>query len=561
MGEYDWYDNGSTYDPEWGWMDSSGSIINNDASGNPVVVSNDGTEYSTSEIQDMLDKGMSAAEVAKKTGTLLSDINSIAKSATGVATTAAQIKWFNDMKSALDKSRADYETKLAQLDSLKDNLGSLNDKDRKTYDNVRQAIQERIVNYANLADKASSAMGSYDTQSMNDFMGEIANYDPQTYDSLMGDISKYSGVKRSDMEQAMGQFQFFDPNRVKGTAGEIAATKTAALDRLFDRANSTGYANAITRGVDRSSLEDLRRSDVIQKFAPEYMSINNDSFKEALAQEQGLYQNYLTGRNAYTNEKNMMDALERSGLGFSLDAALKADANERAGLGFKNQSAIASDAASRASRLQPYAELTAQYDPSLKYGSNLMASDQTMSRNTLSNYTDLAKRLTGTAAGTYNNASAAYGQSFGDLVTALNSYAKSGGGSGGTKTAASGGGGGGGNDLQEIAQTVGTVGSIINGGMAIASLFSSEDFKEDKKKIDVNSILDAIKTMPIESWKYKDGIADGGHHIGPYAGDFADRFGGNGVTINGVDAIGVGLAGIQGLANKVDKLEKRINRK
>jgi len=579
-GEQVWYDDGAStntgtiFTPDGKSTDftnqttyDDGSVLYTDASGNPVSVQgSNGQVVKAADAAQLRESGWSLEEIAKKFGTTVDSINKLTKGVANVASSVAQVKWFTDMKSALDKSRATYENYLKQLDGLSSQLGTLNSSDRATYDAVRKLVGDRVTQYQSLSDKVAAAAGSYDAKSMNDFMGEIANYDPQTYESLMGDIEKYGGIKRADMEQAMGQFQFFDPNRVKGVAGEIAATKTAALDRLFDRANSTGYANSITRGVDRSSLEDLRRSDVIQKFAPEYMSIGNDSFKEALAQESGLFQNYLAGRNAYTAEQTAMDNLERAGLGFTLDAALKADANERAGLGFQSQAAIAADAASRASRLQPYAELGAQMDPSLKYGNAIMGSDQLMARNTLSSYTDLAKRLAGTAAGTYNKDSEAYGDAYGKLVTALNSYANSGGGSAGGSAGGGGGGGGGGGrgfgggggkkfDGERkprcIAKGIGT----------IASFFSSEDLKEDKKPLNVEDVLEAIKTMPVESWKYKDGVADSDYHVGPYAQDFARRFGGDGKTIDVVDAFGVNTAAIQGLARKVDSLEKRVNRK
>lgn len=98
----------------------------------------------------------------------------------------------------------------------------------------------------------------------------------------------------------------------------------------------------------------------------------------------------------------------------------------------------------------------------------------------------------------------------------------------------------------------GGIGSIAGLGMSLA--MSSKDYKEDKRP--ARGVLDAVKEMPVEQWKYKDGIADGGHHVGPYAEDFHAATGkGDGKTIPLQDAIGVTMGAVQELADKVDKLE------
>lgn len=100
----------------------------------------------------------------------------------------------------------------------------------------------------------------------------------------------------------------------------------------------------------------------------------------------------------------------------------------------------------------------------------------------------------------------------------------------------------------------GGIGSLA--GMAMQS-FSSKDFKEDKNEID--GALDAINAMPVEEWKYKDGIADGGRHIGPYAEDFQAATGkGNGKMIPVMDAVGVTMKATQELDSKVEKLAKNV---
>lgn len=103
--------------------------------------------------------------------------------------------------------------------------------------------------------------------------------------------------------------------------------------------------------------------------------------------------------------------------------------------------------------------------------------------------------------------------------------------------------------------------SIMSGIGSLAGLFmmSSKDFKHKKKK--AHGSLDAVKSMPVERWRYKPGIADGGQaeHVGPYAEDFRRATGlGDGRTIPAQDAIGLTMGAVKELAGHVDKLKKQI---
>jgi hypothetical protein len=111
----------------------------------------------------------------------------------------------------------------------------------------------------------------------------------------------------------------------------------------------------------------------------------------------------------------------------------------------------------------------------------------------------------------------------------------------------------------------GLAGAGLNGGTggfgssAIGSLLmSSHEFKEPGTPVDTQGILESVSRLPVERWKYKDGIEDGGEHIGPYAEDFAREFGGDGKRIPVVDALGVLTASIQALTSKLDQMEERI---
>lgn len=97
------------------------------------------------------------------------------------------------------------------------------------------------------------------------------------------------------------------------------------------------------------------------------------------------------------------------------------------------------------------------------------------------------------------------------------------------------------------------------GGAAIgAGIFSSKDYKTNKKKSKDN--LEKLEKMPVENWRYKKGIQDGGkeEHTGAYAEDFKAATGiGTGKQIPVQDALGLTMGAVQELSKKVDKLSKK----
>lgn len=105
-------------------------------------------------------------------------------------------------------------------------------------------------------------------------------------------------------------------------------------------------------------------------------------------------------------------------------------------------------------------------------------------------------------------------------------------------------------DLAGVLGAVGTGAGLI---------FSSEEFKENKEEIGEGEALEAVNQMPVESWDYKEGIADEGHHVGPYAEDFQAATGkGDGTTIPVQDAIGISMKAIQDLDKKVSEISKIV---
>lgn len=98
------------------------------------------------------------------------------------------------------------------------------------------------------------------------------------------------------------------------------------------------------------------------------------------------------------------------------------------------------------------------------------------------------------------------------------------------------------------------------GGLALMK--SSRKMKTKRGGVSAERVAEKVKTLPVDKWAYKkEASPDGAEHIGPYAEDFKKRFGvGDGKTIHIIDAIGVTLAAVKGVAQKVERLEHQAAR-
>ncbi len=104
----------------------------------------------------------------------------------------------------------------------------------------------------------------------------------------------------------------------------------------------------------------------------------------------------------------------------------------------------------------------------------------------------------------------------------------------------------------------GGIGSFL-GGLVGFAMKSDKNLKEDKKPIEEGKALDAVNSMPVEEWTYKEGVEDEGRHVGTYAQDFAAATGkGDGRTIAVQDAIGITMKAVQDLDAKVDKVAAAV---
>ena len=96
-------------------------------------------------------------------------------------------------------------------------------------------------------------------------------------------------------------------------------------------------------------------------------------------------------------------------------------------------------------------------------------------------------------------------------------------------------------------------------GMIGGALLSSEEFKEDKMPLEEGEALDKVIDLPVEAWRYKEGVADDAQHVGTYAEDFQQETGmGDGRTIPIGDAIGLTMGAVKDLAQKVDEIAAAV---
>ena len=117
---------------------------------------------------------------------------------------------------------------------------------------------------------------------------------------------------------------------------------------------------------------------------------------------------------------------------------------------------------------------------------------------------------------------------------------------------------------QQLASRNSTMGNIFGlggalGAAGINAIWSDERMKEGIEPTNPDDALNMIRRMPVSEWAYKPEAEQtfglpGGRHMGTMAQDFQEVSGkGDGTSIPTVDAIGMLMAAVQSLANKVDR--------
>lgn len=113
--------------------------------------------------------------------------------------------------------------------------------------------------------------------------------------------------------------------------------------------------------------------------------------------------------------------------------------------------------------------------------------------------------------------------------------------------------------------------TYIDGGTTGWATTSTREAKTNVERADPAAVLAAVEAMPVSTWEYKgeDGNGQGPRHLGPMAEDFHGTLpydlGSSDDHINSINADGVALGAVKGLARKVkrqqetiDSLERRV---
>ena len=97
------------------------------------------------------------------------------------------------------------------------------------------------------------------------------------------------------------------------------------------------------------------------------------------------------------------------------------------------------------------------------------------------------------------------------------------------------------------------------GGMALLA-FSDKNKKKNRKKVDGKSALAKVRGMNIEKWEYKKGQGPKGEHTGPMYQNAPEEIKRKDVkAIDIHDEVQMGMAAIKEIADKVDRIERRVH--
>lgn len=114
--------------------------------------------------------------------------------------------------------------------------------------------------------------------------------------------------------------------------------------------------------------------------------------------------------------------------------------------------------------------------------------------------------------------------------------------------------------LESAKMNQSSLGGFFSAVGSVAGMLSSKDAKTDKQPVGEGMSLGAVRELPIEKWRYKEGTGQDTRTpmVGTYAEDFQKVTGqGNGKSIPIQSAIGLTMGAIKDLDKKISRLEKR----
>lgn len=119
-----------------------------------------------------------------------------------------------------------------------------------------------------------------------------------------------------------------------------------------------------------------------------------------------------------------------------------------------------------------------------------------------------------------------------------------------------------GSQMAGLGQLVGTAAGFYGKQPGSGAALSSKALKEGKEPVDPGKVVEAFKNLDVDSWKYKDGVADSSRHVGPYAEDvqreLGDEVAPGGKQIDMISMSGAQTAAIKGLAEKLEAQDETI---
>jgi hypothetical protein len=104
-----------------------------------------------------------------------------------------------------------------------------------------------------------------------------------------------------------------------------------------------------------------------------------------------------------------------------------------------------------------------------------------------------------------------------------------------------------------------TTGVQVAAGGSSWVVISDRNRKEQFVDVDLQNVLEKVRTLPVMTWRYKDEVDPSVRHIGPMAQDWHALFGfsGDDKTINMSDFDGVNLAAIKALEARTAELQAK----
>ncbi len=355
--------------------------------------------------------------------------------------------------------------------------------------------------------------------------------DPRLVEAQVNSLN----MQDSAVQQMLDQAKSLQPMQMQQMQADTAAANEATKNAEANFAYATDQRAKLTPLQDQmvKDANTWNAPDQGTKLADQYMADVNQSFGNQ--QQQNLQAMERMGVNPSSGAALAMN--NASGIA---EAEAKAQAAEQARTQAQNTGWALTDRAASALGATPALALSSNGALSSAAGTaqNITNAGTSSLMSPLASAAGAAGQAAGTATSAYNGQLNSYVNSQNSLNSENNALL------GAVGTVAGGAFGG-------------PIGSAL--GAKVGSMLSDKNAKTDKVKLKDDDALQAIRKIPVSSWKYKPGRGDGGSHVGPMAQDVQQAAGNavapGGKAIDLISANGMNLAAIRALDQKVQRLE------